>query len=268
MPKRVRIENLDKSNAEDLIFVCSSKRLSDQVHQRGVGLKRQWLQKMLDGYGSCAKIAYYDEKPAAQILYYPEDADPANASPRSDVLVLRCLYNPTSNAQKLGIGTSLLQSVIEDAKLKRTCLGKKPCRFILARVFNTGELIPLPEFYKRNGFLQTREKTAMYLPIKGTYVPPRPREVYTPLTEDRDRAVVFYDPSCQFSYQFATRTAELIKLVAPDIEIQMINQWERPEELMKRKNCAVIVNARPISAFFMEADRFKQEVACALGKSP
>jgi len=45
----------------------------------GVRLKRLWLKEMLDNYGSCAKIAYHNDKPAAQILYYPEVADEAKA---------------------------------------------------------------------------------------------------------------------------------------------------------------------------------------------
>jgi len=73
MKRKVRIENLQESNIEDLIYVCSSKRLSDPIHQQRIKLKRQWLREMLGKYGSCAKIAYYKSKPVAQILSYPEE---------------------------------------------------------------------------------------------------------------------------------------------------------------------------------------------------
>lgn len=65
MQERIKIENLQDANIEDLIDVCSAKRLSDPIHQQGISLKRLWLREMLEKYGSCAKIAYFNEKPVA-----------------------------------------------------------------------------------------------------------------------------------------------------------------------------------------------------------
>jgi hypothetical protein len=171
-----------------------------------------------------------------------------------------CVYNPAPAAQKLGIGTSLLQRVIEDAKFGRTCLGNRQCRFIVAKAFNTGELLSLSEFFKRNGFLQAPEEGEMYLPIEGEYMSALSVEEYEPLQEDLGRAVVFYSPVCQFSYQFAIKVAELIKEVAPAISVELINQREKPEESMKRKHCSPIVNAKHMKTFFMDTERFKEEV--------
>jgi len=264
--EKIRIENLQESNIEDLIYVCSSKRLNDPIHQQGIKLKRQWLREMLRKYGSFAKIAYHKNKPVAQILYYPEEADITRAFKRKDVIVINCVYNPTAEAQKLGIGTKLLQSVIQDAKQRRTCLGNRPCKFILAKAFNTGELLPLPEFYKKNGFLQTPEGDLLYLLIEGGYEPAPPVGGYEPLPEDRNRAVIFYGPVCQFGYPFAKRIEELIEEVAPRIKIEMINEWEKPEESMKRKNWWLIVNAKPIQTFFMETEKFKEEIRQAVSQ--
>jgi GNAT superfamily N-acetyltransferase len=260
MPEKTRIENLQESNIEDLIYVCSSQRLDDPIHQQGIKLKRKWLHKMLEKYGACAKIAYYKDKPVAQVQYYPEEADVTKAFKREGVLVLECIYNPTPETQKLGIGTRLLQSLIEDAKQRRTCLGNKPCKFILAKAFNTGEPLPLPEFYKRKDFLPTLEANTLYFPLEGSYEPAQPRGEYTPLQEDRNKALIFYGPSCAFSYQFVKKTEELIKEVAPKIKIEIINEWEKPEESIKRKNWWLIVNARPIQTFFMDTARFKEEI--------
>jgi GNAT superfamily N-acetyltransferase len=260
MQGKVRIENLQDSNLEDLIYVCSSNRLSDPIHQQGVKQKRQWLSEMLRKYGSCAKIAYYNDKPVAQILYYPEEADVTRAFKRENILVINCIYNPSAEAQKLGIGTRLLQSVIQDAKQRKTCLGNRPCKFILAKAFNTGELLPMPEFYKKNGFLSTSEGNLLYLPIEGGYEPTPPVGDYEPLPEDRNKALVFYGPICQFSYQFAKRIEEIIREVAPNIKIEMINEWEKPEESIKRKNWWLIVNAKPIQTFFMNTAKFREEI--------
>lgn len=87
---------------------------------------------------------------------------------------------------------------------------------------------------------------------------------YDPLTEDRNKAIIFYGPICEFSYSFAKRVEELIKEVAPDIEIEMVNGWDKPEESIKRKNWWLIVNAKPILTFFMETEKFKEEVRQAI----
>ncbi|MDH5753719.1 MAG: GNAT family N-acetyltransferase [Candidatus Bathyarchaeota archaeon] len=267
MQEKIRIENLQESNIEDLIYVCSSKRLNDPIHQQGIRLKRRWLREMLEKCGHCAKIAYYNEKPVAQILYYPEEADITKAFRRENVLVIDCIYNPTPEAQKLGIGTRLLYSVIEDARQRKTCLGNKPCKFILAKAFNTGELLPMPEFYKKKGFLPTPEGNQLYLPIEGSYEPVTPVGEYEPLLEDKDKAVIFYGPICQFSYQFAKRIEEILREVVPNIGIEMVNEWEKPEEAIKRKNWWLIVNAKPIQTFFMETEKFKEEIKQAVSEN-
>jgi len=264
MQEKIRIENLEKSNMEDLIYVCSSKRFSDPIHQHGINLKKQWLHEMLDKYGSCAKIAYFNDKPVAQILYYPEEADVTKAFKRENVLVINCIYNPTTEAQKRGIGTKLLQSIIQDAKQRRTCLGEKPCKFILAKAFNTGEFLPMPEFYKRNGFIPTSEGTMLYLSLEGSYEPAKPVGEYEPLSEDKNRAIIFYGSTCQFGYPFAKKIEEIVKEVAPHIKIEIINEWEKPEESIKRKNWWLIVNAKPIYTFFMETEKFKEEIKRAI----
>jgi GNAT superfamily N-acetyltransferase len=268
MQEKMRIENLQESNLEDLIYVCSSKRLSDPIHQNGVKLKKQWLHEMLRNYGSCAKIAYYNDRPVAQILCYPEDADATKASRRENVLVINCVYNPTPEAQRLGIGTRLLQSVIKDAKQRNTCLGNRPCKFILAKAFNTGEFLPMPQFYKKNGFLAGPEGNLLYLPMEGDYKSSPPAGEYKSLPEDRKKALIFYSPTCQFGYQFAKRIEETIKEVAPKMKIEMINEWEKPEESLKRKNLGLIVNAKPIRTFFMETENFKEEIKQAVGQNP
>jgi hypothetical protein len=266
MHEKVRIENLQELNIEDLIYVCSSKRLSDPVHRQGMALKKEWLHKMLNSHGSCAKIAYYNGKPVAQILYYPEKADAAKEFKREGVLIINCIYNPTSEAQKIGIGTRLLRETILDVKMKKSCLGNKPCKFILAKAFNTGEFLSMPEFYKKNGFLPTNERSMLYLPIEGKYESV-PTASYEPLEEDRDKAIIFYRPVCQFSYPFAKRVEQIIREVLPSIKIELINEWEKPEESKKRKNWWLIVNAKPIQTFFMETEKFKQEIEQAASQS-
>ncbi len=263
---RIRIENLTEANIDDLIDVCSSKRLQDPIHAEGVKLKRQWLLEMLRKFGSVAKIAYLNDKPVAQILCYPEESNHASVNRRKGALSILCVYNPTPAAQRLGVGTKLLQSVIQDAKQEKSCLGKKVCAFIVTKAFNTGEFLSLNEFYKKNGFLEAEKDGSMHLPIKGTYERSKSVSDYEPLEQDKNKALIFYSPRCQFSYQFAGRISEIIKEVAPNLPIDLMNEEESPEEFLKRKGCALVVNATPIRTFFMETEKFKEEIRQALDR--
>ena len=263
--KSVRIENLSESNIDDLINVCSSQRRGDPLHRQGINYKKQWLRCMLSKCGSCAKIAYHQERPVAQILFHPEEADVTKTFRRRNVLAIDCIYNPRTEAQRLGIGTRLLESVVQDARQRKSCLGNIECRFVTANAFNTGEFLPMPEFYRKRGFLQASEGNEFWLPLGGGYEPSKATGEYESLEEDRNRAVVFYSPTCQFSYPFARRIEALIREVAPGIAVDLINDWQEPDELIRRKGCKLVVNAKPIVTIFMETQKFKQEIGQALG---
>ena len=88
-----RIENLTPSNIDDLIYVCSRHRLQDPIHRKGVEIKKEWLKRMLKEIGSIAKIAYFNDEPVAQILYYPEEIILALEFKRKQVICVHCIYN-------------------------------------------------------------------------------------------------------------------------------------------------------------------------------
>jgi hypothetical protein len=50
----------------------------------------------------------------------------------------------------------------------------------------------------------------------------------------------------------------------PNVKIELINEWEKPEEAIKRKNSWLTANAKPIHTFFMETEKFKQEIRQAM----
>ena len=52
------------------------------------------------------------------------------------------------------------------------------------------------------------------------------------------------------------------------VKIKMINEWEKPEEAVKRKNWWLIVNAKPIQTFFKETRKFKEEIRQAVSQNP
>ena len=67
----ITVKDVDASNIYDVFRVCSHSRLDDPLQKKGMELKRRWLNRMLEKYGPCTKIAYLDGRPVAQILYYP-----------------------------------------------------------------------------------------------------------------------------------------------------------------------------------------------------
>ncbi len=259
----LRVADLEEANIDDVFRVCSHGRLNDPLQQQGIELKRRWLLEMLKEYGPCTKIAYLDDDPVAQILFYPESAAPFIADPRRDVVVLHCEYNPFPEARGRGVGTALIKSLIDDCRTGLPCLKGRPCRFIVAKPFNTGEGVSLDEFYASNGFKQGRGE--MYLEITAPYQPRRTME-YRPLSEDKGRAVMFYDPICEFSYPFAVKVKEFLLEIDPGLPVELIDQWRHPEESIKRGNHVLVVNAKLITSFWTQREAFRREVEQALGK--
>lgn len=155
----------------------------------------------------------------------------------------------------------MIRSLLDDCRGGQKCLGGRPCRFIVAKPFNTGEGIPLDEFYAANGFKQGQQE--MFLEVTAPYQPREDVE-YRPLPEDRGRAVMLYNPMCEWSYPFAVRVREFLKEIEPRLPVELIDEWRRPEESIRRGNQQLVVNAAPIRSFWTQREEFRREVELAL----
>ncbi|MCW4036385.1 MAG: GNAT family N-acetyltransferase [Candidatus Bathyarchaeota archaeon] len=255
------VKDIQASTIDDAFRVCSFNRLEDPLQQQGMEIKRRWLLDMLNDYGPCTKIAYLRERPVAQILFYPEEAAPFILPPREGVVVLSCAYNPFPEAQGKGAASALVKSLVEEARTGLRCLRGEPCSFIAAKPFDTGAELSLGDFYARCGF--SGAEGEMYMEISGKYRS-RGETEYHPLPEDRGRALMFYDPMCEWGYGFAVRVRELIHDIEPELPFEMINSWERPEEFMRRGNQVLIVNAAVIQSFWTDREAFRTEVEQAI----
>ena len=69
-----------------------------------------------------------------------------------------------------------------------------------------------------------------------------------------------YGQKCQFSYPFAKGLRPWLGKRLPNIKIESVNGWEKPEESIKRGNWRLVVNAKPIHTFFMDVEGFKAEI--------
>jgi GNAT superfamily N-acetyltransferase len=259
----ITIKDIDASNIDDVFRVCSHSRLEDPLQKRGMEIKRSWLTRMLEKHGSCTKIAYLDGRPVAQILYYPETADPTVAEPRGGVMAIRCTYNPFRETQKKGVSSRLLGSVLKECRDGPESLGGRPARFAVAQAFETGEGTSLVAFYASKGFQQGEGE--MYLELSGGYELRKPAR-YEPLPEDRGRALVFYEPICEWSIGSTVKIEELLNEIAPALPVTTINSWENPQESTRRGRQQLIVNATPITSTWRDREAFTTEVKQALTK--
>jgi len=259
----VTVKDVDALNIDDVFRVCSHSRLEDPLQKKGIESKRRWLHRMLEEHGPCTKIAYLDGRPVAQILYYPEAADPTVAEPRDGVMAIRCTYNPFQEIQKKGISSMLLDSVIKECREGPQSLNGKPARFAVAQAFEAGQGTSLSNFYASKGFQHGEGE--MYLKLHDAYEP-RKSSSYYPLPEDRGRALVFYDSVCEWSIGSAVRIEELLNEIDPTLQVTTINSWEKPEESTRRGGIKIIVNATSITANWREREAFTKKVKHALKK--
>jgi GNAT superfamily N-acetyltransferase len=229
------VENLSEENLEDVFKLCSWNRafapMDDPVLKEGIEVRRRWLIDILEQHGPCAKIAYLDGRPVAQIVFYPEEAIPYINDPRKDVILLQCIYSPFPKAQRKGVGAALMKNLVDECKSGLSSLGGRPCSFLVTRPFSHEGDLPLSEFYEKYGFRQGSQE--MFLEIGRKYVERKTRE-YRPLPEDRDRIIVLYNPACEWGPFLAYKVEELCREIDPDLPVEIFNIWEKPEAFMKR----------------------------------
>lgn len=262
---------------DDLISVCSRTQLKDPVHAEGVQIKREWLTEVTRANGPIAKLAYLDGKPAAQLMFYPEDAGPQFPG-RRDVLVLYCVFTGAPEDRRRGLASSLLRSFLDEARSgKLKSVAGRRVRFIRAPVFETGEGLSMAELYGRYGFSRGPEGSfEMYREVQGTYESPwgakgePPSQKPASVAGDRrwrllpiGRALVFYTPHCQWSYVFADRMAAVIRELSPEHEVLMVDAWRDPAA-GDWPGAQAVVDGVPIYAHVAEGDGFRRAVTAVL----
>jgi hypothetical protein len=266
----LNVGNFSDENLEDVFKICSHNRFDGPLHEKGIEVRRRWLIDMLVQHGPCVKIAYLDRRPVAQIAFYPEETMPYINDPRKDVVNLQCIYSPFPEAQRKGAAAALMKALVEECHTGLDCLGGRPCSFVVTRPFQHEGDLPLDEFYEKYGFRQGLKE--MFLEIKEKYVP---REIseYRPLPEDRGRAIILFNPACEWGYFAAFKVKELLQDVDLNLPVEIFNIWERPKGYMKRPiqnvtSARVIVKGQVISGgiFWTDREAFRREVEEALRK--
>jgi hypothetical protein len=252
----LKIENITPENLEDVFKICSFNRPEDDIVLKGREIRTKWLTKMLEQLGSCTKIAYHEDKPVAQILFYPEEEMRYISNSRKGVVHIQCVYNAFQETQGLGAGTALVNSLIKDCEEGLEVLNGEPCTFIVGYPFPSTEGITLSEFFPKMGFKEGNDE--YYLEIQGKYYP---REIpeNTPLPEDIGKVVIFFNPTCEFGYFYANHAKLVMQQNFKDLPITIYNVWKDYEEYLKRPQQSMvaaraIINQKPINDFLFWTD--------------
>ena len=85
----------------------SQKEKNDPLFIEGVKVKRRWAVKVLEKYGSIAKLAYLNSKPVGLIQYQPKV--------KERLVEVTCIFVPEEENLRKGIGKSLLNALMEEA---------------------------------------------------------------------------------------------------------------------------------------------------------
>lgn len=258
--EKLEIKDVNKENVEDLIYLCiPPDKKDDPFFIEGAKVKRRWVNKALEKYGSIAKLAYLNSKPVGMIQYQPK--------PDEKLVEITCIFVPNKENLRKGIGKTLLKSLLDDMRKPKPYFNNDIPLALVTWAFEVPGLYPQHEFYRKMGFKQVSkdEPFLLYYPLKEGFVYIPKSKEYIPQEEDKGKILIFYDPSCPFCIYFLEKKKELVKEVAPEVPTRIINLFEEPEEVEKRgKISFCIVNGKPIKSFFMDKENFQKEVKEAL----
>lgn len=113
--------------------------------------KLSWLRNTNKIFGNCGMVAYAGGEPAGYAQYAPSKLLPNSANysslPSDDAVLISCLFIPQKELRRLGIGSQLLQSIIDDLRKRRINAVET-----FARKSKPDNPSGPMEFYLRNGF--------------------------------------------------------------------------------------------------------------------
>jgi len=264
---KIIIKDVAKGNILDLCLVCvPPEKSNDMDWQKGVEEKRLWAIDILQKWGLIAKIAYYDDSLAGMIQYRPV--------PEEKIVSIDCIYVSQKEHWQKGIGTRLLENLIEEMKKPQKWFKNQPASALVVRTFpgeSEGQ-ISAQEFFARKGFKQVgKSKSFLYYPIKENFVyQPVEKEspAYVSQSEDKGKVLIFCGPNkCPAAYPFFLKRMEkYIREIDHTIPIIYVDISREPEKTQTRNagygDC--IVNARFINAFVLDKENFQREVKEAI----
>ncbi|MHA1631110.1 MAG: GNAT family N-acetyltransferase [Candidatus Heimdallarchaeota archaeon] len=260
------IEPLTKDRIDEFVSFCvGAEQRGNPFFVKGIEMKKDYVANRLEKFGGIAKIALDDEKKIIGILQYQPLIE-------EQLIEIQCIYVREKEYQQQGVGKALLGSFIEDMKKPQAYFKDQPAKGIVTYAFEVPDYFPQHKFYKKMGFKQIQPDDPFYLffPLEEEFVykPKISRAQFKALPEDKNKALLFLDPSCPFSYYFAKEMERLIKEIEKDVEVVFIDVFKQKDEVKKRGGIVpfCVTNKVPIKTFFIDTKGFLDEVAKAFQK--
>jgi len=168
---KLDIRDVSTENINDLVNLCvpQSGTPHAETLKEGSLKKKVWIEKTLKTFGPCAKIAYVNEEPTGFVEFYPIQMFPVLRHMLGDhrVILITCVFvggERTKGLQRQfqgrGIGSKLLQALIEDLRHRRIpYFGDEKTEKIAIGSWcsHTGFPEALPRFrrfFLKNGFVE------------------------------------------------------------------------------------------------------------------
>ncbi|MBC8385475.1 MAG: hypothetical protein H8E57_08165 [Candidatus Cloacimonetes bacterium] len=258
---KIQIKNVSYENIKDLIDLCiPPQNKDDRYFLEGSRVKKKWAENVLEKYGSFAKIAYLDSRPAGMLQYLP--------IPTEKIIKIKCVFVPQKENTRKGLAKLIIEDLINDMKKPKSYFDNNPPNALIVEAFEVyGPVFPQAEFFKKMGFEQVSEDNPflLYYPILDGFVYKPETTEFITQDEDKGKAVIFFDPSCPFGVYFFEEMMRSILEIAPEIPIRKINEFAEREEVAKRgKKPFCAVNGKAITTFFFDKENFQKEVREAL----
>jgi GNAT superfamily N-acetyltransferase len=129
--------------------------------------KHEWFVNTMREFGTCGKIAYFNDRPVAYAQFAPSEMLPNTAHYESHpvgksvegVVFLSCLYVADKGLRGKGLGKTLLRNIIDDIRKR----GFKAVE-TFARRGNSDNPSGSLEFYIKNGFI-VKDQTNPEFPL-------------------------------------------------------------------------------------------------------
>lgn len=246
----LRIVDLDERNVDDALEVCTPSSIRDDKNIRiGCEIRKKWLLELSQSVGPCAKIAYLKNHPVGVIQFTPLQVIPYFRTGRKDALYIHCMYVREEHRKK-GIGSALLEALIDDVSRPNALFDNEPCSLIATsarRVYGYSQV----GLFKHKGFIRIKENpdVGLVLPLSSTADTELGFPSFQPAVLKEQGVKIFFKPTCQYCKRTNERVIKAeIRKVNKDIPIEECNLWTCSEEAVRRRiTCvATYINGRPV----------------------
>lgn len=260
----IRVRDVSAATASEVAWFCvPPERRADPTFRIGAGAKEVWIREKLARGEPGAKIAYLGTEPVGIIQYEP--------IPEESAIHILCVFVPDNQHGRQGVGTTLLTSVIDDARQAQPWNGGQPAAVLTTQAFpgHGPDQLPAREFFQHRGFHPVSDDpNFLVLPLQAgvRYQRRRTLLTYLPQAEDAGQALILHGPSfCPWIYPFHVQAMQVLHEIAPRLHIRWVDRAQEPDAARKRGGYeGIVVNRRPIRSFVLDREEFTREVREAL----